>query len=694
MLLVSGIACIAVTGLVADRSGSQSLRMSIFDHLTTLRESKGSEVERYFAELERQFVALARVPATIDAMVAFTDGYEALEGEQSPPPELLSFFERDFFPNVGNLVDTDLTAASYMPSDPLAIRLQTDYIARNPYPEDEKQKLLSAGTGTSYDIAHQRYHPFLTRAAEASNLSDIMLVDAKTGTVIYTIYKGIDFGSNVVDGPLAHSGIGRVVASALRHGTVDGSVVLEDFSAYLPSHLAPAAFIAVPVMREGQVLGIIVAEVSKDDIDAVMTSGHQWEQVGLGKTGEAYLVGPDHRMRSGSRFRFEDPDSYFSALREVGVSEADIDRIRRFDSAILNQPNNSLAVDEALAGHSGTDVIEGYRGVEVLASWAPIDVLGTRWAILSSMDVSEALAPVGEFRRRVIQVAAAAAAVLTIASLFAAGAFTRPIRKVLAGVNRLAAGDEKTRIPVNGSDEFSELSRAFNSMADEIAARSDKLAQKTGEYEALLLNVFPEVVAERIKMGDESVAEIVKNVAVAVINVEGINALVTDAARDTLKAVNELVSDFDEAAMASGVEKIYTFGETYIAACGLSTPRLDGARRILGFVDLAADIADRHGRSWNTPLTVKAGVAVGDVEVGLIGRQRTVYSIWGVTMLTARRIVFDADANSARVTKAVLEQLPETDAFVEKEPISINPAETVMTWQRSIGTVPSVTVAT
>ncbi|WP_342239769.1 adenylate/guanylate cyclase domain-containing protein [Inquilinus sp. OTU3971] len=694
MLLLSGIACIAVTGLVADRSGSQSLRTSIFDQLTTLRESKKSDVERYFREIERQFVALSQAPATIDGMVAFTSGYNALQGQEKPPPELMSFCEKDFLPQVANLVEGDLTASSCLPSDPLAIRLQTDYIAHNPYPADDRQKLLSAGTGTSYDIAHQRYHPFLTRAAEASNLSDIMLVDARTGTVVYTIYKGIDFGSNVVEGPLAHSGIGRAVASALRDGTADGSVVLEDFSAYLPSLLAPAAFVAVPVIRDGQVLGILVAEVSKDDIDKVMTSGGRWEQVGLGKTGEAFLVGPDRRMRSGSRFQQESPESYYAALSEVGISNADIERIRRFDSAVLNQPDDSRAADEALAGHSGTDVLEDYRGVDVLASWAPIDVLGTRWAILAKMDVSEALAPVSEFRSRVIQVAAAAAAVLTIVSLLAAGAFTHPIREVLAGVNQLAAGDEETRIPVKGSDEFSELGRAFNSMADEIAARSDKIAQKTDEYEALLRNVFPEIIAERIRIGDESVAEAVKNVAVAVVNIEGLNALISDAARDTLKSINELISDFDEAALAAGVEKIYAFGETYIVACGLSTPRLDGARRILGFVDAVADIADRHGRSWNIPLALKAGIALGDVEVGLVGRQRTVYSMWGVTMLTARRIVFDADANSARVTKAVLEQIPEADAFVEEESVSINPAETVATWQRPIGTTPAATAAT
>jgi class 3 adenylate cyclase len=337
-----------------------------------------------------------------------------------------------------------------------------------------------------------------------------------------------------------------------------------------------------------------------------------------------------------------------------------------------------------LKGKTGTDIINDYRGNEALASWAPIDVLGSRWAIVAKMDTSEAMAPVGGFRRRIIQVAAAAATLLTLFSLLAASIFTRPIKEVLKGVNELAGGDERTRIKVIGHDEFSELGRAFNSMADEIAARSEKIEQKTLEYETLLRNVYPDIVAERIKMGDEAIAEIVKNVCVIVISIEGINALVTNAAEDTISRVNELISDFDEAASNTGVEKLRTVGETYVAACGLSVPRLDGAARALAFVTQAASVVERHSHNWGLSLSIKAGIAIGDAEVGLIGRQRTVYEVWGTTMLTARRMVFDADAGMVHVTKPVLDQLPEPEGFKKGAPVKLKDAGTIETWIRTI----------
>lgn len=692
LLLLSGIALIAATGLVADRSGSTSLRQAIFDQLTTLKESKKAEIERYFSQTELNFLTLAQAPVTADAMVVLGSSYRVLGGEKEPLPELTAFYENEVLARVKGLTTAEPDVLSYMPSDPAGLRLQNDYIARNERPADEKVDLLSGPSANHYDIAHARYHTFFRKTAEAGGLGDLFLIDATTGNVVYSVYKGIDLGGNVFNGPLAQSGLGRAVAAALRKGAAEGSAALEDFSAYLPSYLAPAAFVATPIARDGQLYGVLAAEVAIDKIDEVMTFDGGWADVGLGRTGEVYLVGPQRTMRSASRFQRESPDAYYASLQEMGVGEEAIERIRRFNSPILNQPVKSVAAEETLEGRSGTAIISDYRGVQALASWSPVNAMGMDWGIVAKKDADEALAPVGDFRKRLAQVAAGAAAVLTLVSLFAAGAFTRPIREVLGGVNRLAAGDETTRIEVSGSDEFSELGRAFNTMADEITARSAKIAQKTGEYEALLRNVFPEIAAERMKEGEQAAAETVRNVAVAVINIDGINTLVTEKSEDTLKLINELIGDLDEAAAAANVEKIHTFGETYVAACGLSTPRLDGANRILAFVDTVADIVARHARSWNIPLAIKAGVTFGDVEVGLVGRQRTIYSMWGVTVLRARRIVFDADPNTVRVTKTVIEHLPEGGGFQEKSQIVMSGSDKIDTWQRLAGARQAVAV--
>jgi hypothetical protein len=68
-----------------------------------------------------------------------------------------------------------------MPADLVARRLQVDYIARNPNPVGEKNKLLVAAAGSRYDTVHARYHPMLKRFADTVGFYDINILDAATG---------------------------------------------------------------------------------------------------------------------------------------------------------------------------------------------------------------------------------------------------------------------------------------------------------------------------------------------------------------------------------------------------------------------------------------------------------------------------------------------------------------------------------
>jgi methyl-accepting chemotaxis protein len=118
-----------------------------------------------------------------------------------------------------------------LPADPVARRLQADYIARNPNPVGEKDKLVAAAGGSPYDTAHARFHPAMKRIAEAVGFYDINLMDAKTGDVVYTVAKETDFASNMYHGAYARSGFARVAQRALdpRNG---GAPVVEDYTPY------------------------------------------------------------------------------------------------------------------------------------------------------------------------------------------------------------------------------------------------------------------------------------------------------------------------------------------------------------------------------------------------------------------------------------------------------------------------------
>ena len=52
-------------------------------------------------------------------------------------------------------------------------------------------------------------------------------------------------------------------------------------------------------------------------INDIMTSDRKWSEIGLGESGETYIVALDGTMRNDSRFLLEDPDGYFAALNAI-----------------------------------------------------------------------------------------------------------------------------------------------------------------------------------------------------------------------------------------------------------------------------------------------------------------------------------------------------------------------------------------
>src|SRR5690606_16790889 len=134
-----------------------------------------------------------------------------------------------------------------------------------------------------------------------------------------------------------------------------------------PSNGAAASFIAAPVVRDGVVLGVLAFQMPIGRINQVMQSA-----VGMGESGETYLVGADHLMRSDSRFAEE--------------------------STILKSKVDGETVKAALAGEEGVREIVDYRGNPVLSVFRPIDFHGVRWAIIGEIDIAEMMAPVYAMR--------------------------------------------------------------------------------------------------------------------------------------------------------------------------------------------------------------------------------------------------------------------------------------------------------
>lgn len=645
LLVLSGTVGAITIGVIGYVQGERSLTDATWDQLVSIRETKKACFERWIDQQLREFRILAGDSELVDAAAEFSAGYAQLTDPLTSDEEdrLLGFYRDSFVPQLPESV-TDRSVDTYLPDSIASARLQLGYIIDNPNPAGSKELLetrsdsIVAGEATdAYDAAHRRYHATFVRLMNETQLYDLFLIDADTGTVLYTAEKEADLGTNLIDGPYQSSGLAIAFERARTGDLGDDGVALVDFEHYTASFGVPAAFMAAPITVDGRVVAVVAGQVSIDALNNAMTSGGRWVEEGLGVSGESYLVGPDMTARTDSRFLLEDRAGYLATLRSVGVDESIIGAIDTSGHSLLNQPLETRAVKAALDGETGMATIADYRGVDVMSAFAPVEVAGERWAILVEKDVAEALDPMYRMRRNILMATGAAAVLLTLFALWSARAFLRPITRLQSGVERLKAGEVDFAIDAEGHDEFASLGTAFNEMISEVRERNRTIAEKTAEYEGLLRNVLPEAVADRVRRGDQMVADTFPNVSIGYVSIDGLGALMRglDAA-DTIRLVNELIDSLDDAADRHGVEKVRTIGDAYLAACGLSTPRLDHRQRMASFAQEALAIVERFNAAKGCALRLQIGLASGEVDAGIVGRRRFVYEILGECVAEAR----------------------------------------------------------
>jgi class 3 adenylate cyclase len=664
MLLLVAIPAVGIVGWLGYKEGKIALEESIFNELTSVRAAKARQIESYFRHVRNQAQTFSESRMIINAMTEFSAAFEQLsrgkeEGfmDQEQEAVLQTYYASEFLPRLHATSDDQRRLQEFLPQDPATQSLQSAYIVHNPHPLGAKDALDDSGNGMAYDRVHAKYHPLLRNFKSKFGYFDVFLVDESTGHVVYSVFKETDFGTSLLNGPYRDTNIAAAFRDAASAPSAQ-AVKLVDYELYSPSYGAPAAFIASPIFNGTRRLGVLVFQLPADEINRIMTGDRNWPSEGLGESGETYLVGPDHKMRSVSRFLIEKPDRYFSDLKKIHVPQGTIQRIRTFGTSILLQEVNTHASREALQGRASTSVIPDYRGIPVLSSYAPLAIDDVQWVILSEIDEVEALAPIKKLEREILILAVfIILAVLAIAILFAQ-LFVKPINALAAGAHAVAQGDLSVEVKTRGKDEIAEFSSTFNNMVANIRESTRLLAEKNKENERLLLNILPASVASRLKGGETSIADGFQEASVLFADLVGFTQLSNSMTPDALvQMLNDLFSRFDRLMLDMHIEKIKTIGDCYMAVCGVPNPNKTHPQ-IMGDAALQlVKVVEAFNEERGTSLQIRIGLNCGPVVAGVIGASKFIYDLWGDTVNLASRMESAGLPNTVQVTQAMYEAL-------------------------------------
>ncbi len=690
LLAVSGLS-IFVTAVLGYRSGKENLTNRVSNQLTSVRASKAHQIESYFQTIRNHTQTLSENPSVISAVQEFTSAHKQLNKtslSKEADRKLSEYYAQIFLPRLMQGRTGTPILHSYLPKPPASQYLQFQYIAANPNPVGKKQLLNRAPDDSAYSRVHATYHPIFRNTIERFGYYDMFLIDPE-GTVVYTVFKETDYATNLLSGPYKSTNLANLVRTVM-DAKERNYTRLVDFAPYPPSYDAPAAFIAAPIYRGSELVGILAFQMPVNEINNVMTGNRNWKEDGLGNSGETYLVGNDQLMRSTSRFLIEDPKAFFASLRSLNIKEDIIRRIKQFDTTILQLLVKTQAVNQALTGKQGTEIIKDYRNISVLSSFSPLKIKDLDWVILAEMDLSEAYEPIHSFQRQVLISATLLILLTTVVAMGLAHFFVKPINALISSARKVATGELESIPTLETGDEFGELGRSFNSMLHSLRSQRELVEQKSQENESLLLSVFPAAIARRLQRGEKQIAEDISNVAVLYMQVTGFSELAaTLSAFESVAILNDLVASFDDIALSHGIEKIKTIGDRYLAVCGLSAPYLDHDRRAVDCCIEMFGVIRRFNLERGFDLNLKVGIDSGDIAVGIVGKSKVVYDVWGKTMNLAVELKDACTPGSILVSQTVHHRLEDLYPFEQLDKVPDHEPITLKAWTLK-GTLMSV----
>ncbi len=490
---------IALLGYLAISNSKESLKERSYDALLAANFSKKEHISDYINSLKSLLVSLAANSSTQEAAKGFENAFYKLH-EEVPldigdiESKLVSHYEKKYLNKVNyDLPDVASKRPSdrYLPSTPDGKIAQYLFIIDNPKPIGEKNGLTyNSRYPSSYMRMHKKYHPGFNKTLEEYDLYDIFIVDSK-GTVVYTDFKEKDFATNLFSGPYSDSGLARAFKKALR--LESGEIAFDDFAFYEPSYNLPAAFIATPIVTDGKTSAVLVFQMPIDKINQIMSFNGKYEDAGLGESGEVYLVGDDFKMRNDSRF----------------VKEIDDPIVKKTGTTIGTFSVKSDSVKKALAGTSGVWTIKDYRGVDVFSAYAPMNVFGKKWAIISEIDKSEAQAPAIKLQNTIMIIAfVILVVVILLIIVFVRKIFLLPIMNMEHTLSKISeTKDLRIQAKESGFKEMRSMARNFNRLLSSLkeAISESKLSSTENASVANELSATSLEVGKRLENGTEIV---------------------------------------------------------------------------------------------------------------------------------------------------------------------------------------------
>lgn len=162
------------------------------------------------------------------------------------------------------------------------------------------------------------------------------------------------------------------------------------------------------VLQKGEFIEI--ATIDDKEIQRILL-----ERTGMGQSGESYIVGPDFKLRSLSRF-YPNQKPFEITCNTEGVALA-------------------------FKNGEGRKVIKDYRGIPVFSAFHTVEFKNLKWVMLSEIDEKEALKPIYDLRFKLFLIFYSVLFMGFVATLLITNLLSKPINRMKSYLSEMSVGN-------------------------------------------------------------------------------------------------------------------------------------------------------------------------------------------------------------------------------------------------------------
>lgn len=395
------------------------------------------------AKLMICFLLISIIPVNI-GIISYNNSRKSLQQQAIDKLSLIRDSKKN---DIEEYLKSGLSRISYMAQEPIVTEAMVEF--------SQAPDLQSS----TYSSVYEKYHPTFLNFTNKLEQGDVLLVDCKTGNVLYSTSKEADYGTSLITGPYKNTNVAKIF-EATKNSSNKNFVTITDFEFYSPSNNQPIACIASPIYKGDEKIGVLVFKFGTKKIDEIVSNNNKWETLNVGNSGEVILVGSDYKCRSNTRFLNEEKD----------------EKIKAAKSTILLKEIKTDGTENAISGKTDVETYNDYRNIKSIGAYAPLNIDNLKWSILVKISEAEAFKTANDLRHLLILTLMITVGVIIIASFFLASSIAKPIKKMAQVASKIAEGDLTVQLPKEErSDEIGVLMNAVSNMLDSIREQTSEI---------------------------------------------------------------------------------------------------------------------------------------------------------------------------------------------------------------------------